>query len=245
MSITTNLSASLYNRVNIKGVSSQENKSEDLNQPEKLQTNKTRSGQENTRSNSVADLAPEEKVELRGLQRRDKDVKAHEQAHASSGGSLVKGGATYSYKLGPDGKKYAVAGEVSIDTSSVSGDPGATIKRAQTVRRAAMSPADPSSADRNVASKATQMENKARMELAVEKHENQNMGASDKLAGWENAEEASEAVKSENKPSEQGKLTASSEAAAKPSAGYNNADIAKKEDIPSQALTQLRLDVYA
>ena len=38
------------------------------------------------------------------------------------------GGASYEYDNGPDGKRYAVGGEVSIDTSTVSGDPQATIQ---------------------------------------------------------------------------------------------------------------------
>jgi len=38
---------------------------------------------------------------------------------------------------GPDGKLYAVGGEVSLDDSPVSGDPGATVEKEKTVIAAA------------------------------------------------------------------------------------------------------------
>jgi hypothetical protein len=87
----------------------------------------------------------------------------------AAGGQYVRGGPTYQYQTGPDGKQYAVGGEVSIDTSAVSGDPEASIAKAQTVRRAALAPADPSGADRSVAGAASQMETQARQELMKEK----------------------------------------------------------------------------
>lgn len=37
------------------------------------------------------------------------------------------------YKTGPDGVKYAVSGEVLIDTSRVPGDPQATLQKAQLI----------------------------------------------------------------------------------------------------------------
>ena len=42
--------------------------------------------------------------ELREMDRR---VRAHEQAHMSAGGGLVRGGAAYEYRTGPDGQRYA------------------------------------------------------------------------------------------------------------------------------------------
>lgn len=98
----------------------------------------------------------------------DRQVRAHEAAHTAAGGGLVKGGATYSYATGPDGKRYAVAGEVRIDTSAVSGKPEATILKMEQVRRAALAPADPSAQDRSVAADAAATEANARKELAAE-----------------------------------------------------------------------------
>ena len=107
-------------------------------------------------------LSKEERKEVEGLRERDREVRAHEQAHASTGGSYIRGGIQYEYQTGPDGRRYAVGGEVSIDTSPVSGDPQKTIQKAQQVRRAAMAPAEPSGADRQAAAAASRMEAEAR-----------------------------------------------------------------------------------
>tara|TARA_R110001583_G_scaffold195524_2_gene375347 strand:- start:13429 stop:14376 length:948 start_codon:yes stop_codon:yes gene_type:complete len=101
------------------------------------------------------------------LQLRDTEVEAHERAHAAVGGQHA-GSPSYSYKTGPDGVKYAVSGEVSIDTSPVSGDPQATLQKAQQIKAAALAPAEPSGQDRKVAAKADQMATQARNELLAE-----------------------------------------------------------------------------
>ncbi len=119
------------------------------------------------------DMNSEELDQLRELQERDREVRSHEQAHISAGGSLVNGSASYTYQTGPDGKQYAVGGEVSIDTSEVPNDPDATMDRARTIRRAAMAPASPSAQDQEVASQASQMEAEARMEKIAEQREEQ------------------------------------------------------------------------
>ncbi len=117
------------------------------------------------------ELSDEEKKEVSELKKRDLEVRSHEQAHIAAGGAYVRGGASFSYQTGPDGKKYAVGGEVSIDTSSVSGDPEATIRKMQVVRKAALAPASPSSTDRSVAAAASQKMNAARMEQAKQQTE--------------------------------------------------------------------------
>ncbi len=114
------------------------------------------------------ELSSEEQREVQRLKTRDREVHAHERAHQAAGGSYVRGGPSYETKTGPDGKSYAVGGEVQIDTSPVAGNPAATIQKMQQVRRAALAPADPSSADRRVAAAATQKEQAARKELAEE-----------------------------------------------------------------------------
>jgi hypothetical protein len=110
-------------------------------------------------------LSEEDQAKIRELTRRDQDVRSHEAAHAAAGGQYVKGGATFSYQKGPDGKMYATGGEVSIDTSPVKGDPQATISKMETIKRAALAPADPSGQDRSVASAASAAEGEARQEL--------------------------------------------------------------------------------
>ncbi|PPD35490.1 MAG: hypothetical protein CTY19_00090 [Methylomonas sp.] len=99
------------------------------------------------------------------LKARDREVRSHEQAHLTAAGGLAIGGASFEFVTGPDGQRYAVGGEVSIDTSGVPGDPEATLRKAETIRRAALAPARPSSQDYSVASKATAMANQARLEM--------------------------------------------------------------------------------
>ncbi|MEE3622409.1 putative metalloprotease CJM1_0395 family protein [Nitrospirillum sp. BR 11752] len=83
----------------------------------------------------------------------DRSVRAHEAAHKAAGGPYA-GSETFTFTTGPDGQHYATAGEVAIDIGSVQGDPQATIAKLETVRRAALAPADPSGQDRAVAAQA-------------------------------------------------------------------------------------------
>ena len=116
------------------------------------------------------DLSPEEKREVQALKRRDQEVRAHELAHMAAGSGVVIGGANYEYQRGPDGKMYAVGGEVKIDTSREN-DPAQTIRKMQQVKRAALAPAQPSGQDRSVAAQASQIEAEARIELTKAKAE--------------------------------------------------------------------------
>jgi hypothetical protein len=105
---------------------------------------------------------------VRELQTRENEVQAHEQAHIAAGGRYVQGGASFTYRMGPDGRMYAVGGEVSIDTSPVPGDPQATLDKARQIRRAALAPGEPSAQDLQAAAKASRMAAKARAELRQE-----------------------------------------------------------------------------
>lgn len=128
-------------------------------------TKSGRDGPGSSQQAGVGELSEEEQEVVDELQARDREVRAHEQAHLAAAGPYAKGGPTYTYEEGPDGQQYAVGGEVSIDTSPVSGDPEATIQKAQVVRAAALAPAEPSAQDRAVAAAATKMEIQARQEL--------------------------------------------------------------------------------
>lgn len=116
--------------------------------------------------NGNKNLAESDQKLINELKKIEKNVIAHEQAHISSGGGLVRGGASYNYQAGPDGKRYIVGGEVQIDTSTQSDDPAATVAKMQRVIQAALAPADPSSQDRSVASSAAKTLSAARMELS-------------------------------------------------------------------------------
>jgi SprA-related family len=113
-----------------------------------------------------AQLLQAEQNEIRELAARDREVRAHEQAHMAVGGQYA-GSMSLSYERGPDGRLYAVGGEVSIDTAPVPGDPQATIDKMEQVRRAALAPAEPSSQDRAVAAQAAQLIAQARAEIAA------------------------------------------------------------------------------
>jgi 23S rRNA maturation mini-RNase III len=114
-------------------------------------------------------LTPEELQQLSELQQRDREVKAHELAHKAVGGRYVTGG-SFSYQTGPDGHRYAIGGEVTIDSSSGS-TAQETLRKADLIRRAALAPADPSPQDYRVASEANMMAAQARGEISAEQRE--------------------------------------------------------------------------
>lgn len=111
-----------------------------------------------------------EAQEVRELQMRDREVRAHELAHAAVGGSYA-GSPSYTYERGADGRSYAVGGSVRIDVSPIPGDPQATLQKARQVRAAALAPVQPSAQDMQVAHKAQSMATQARSELRVEQME--------------------------------------------------------------------------
>ena len=115
-------------------------------------------------------LTDEEHQKVEDLKRRDAEVRAHEQAHAAVGGGYA-GAPRFRFVRGPDGKFYAVAGEVSIDTSAVPGNPQATIRKMQQVKRAALAPQEPSAQDRRVAAEAERKIMQARGEIREEENE--------------------------------------------------------------------------
>lgn len=109
--------------------------------------------------------------ELQELKTRDREVRAHEMAHLAAAGPHARGGPSYDYKRGADGRRYAVGGHVNIDTSAVPGNPEATLRKAEAVRRAALAPAEPSPQDRRIAADAVAMVLKARTEIAAVRRE--------------------------------------------------------------------------
>lgn len=130
-------------------------------------SNKSKNNQEENSSatKDLTQLSNEEKAQLAELKAVDSRVKAHEAAHQS--GPAASGGASYTYKKGPDGVMYAVGGEVPvrIETGST---PQESITKLQGVIATALAPADPSPQDISIASKARVMMMKAQQELAQE-----------------------------------------------------------------------------
>ena len=131
-----------------------------------LSPNAPETAKGNNDINNEAELSDEERKEVAELQKRDTEVRQHENAHVAAAGAYAQG-VSFEYEAGPDGQRYAVGGEVSIDTSPVHDNPDATIVKASTIRSAANAPVDPSAQDRQVAA-ATRMEAAARAEKMKE-----------------------------------------------------------------------------
>ncbi len=127
-------------------------------------TNKDREGQSTNASH-------EENALLQQLKAQDREVRNHEQAHINASGGHASGPPSFSFETGPDGKQYAVSGQVSIDTSTIEGDPEATIAKMSLVQQAALAPAQPSAQDQQVAAAAGAKASEARSELQAKKYE--------------------------------------------------------------------------
>lgn len=113
--------------------------------------------------------------QVQTLKARDLEVRNHEQAHAAIGGKHA-GQPEYTFTKGPDGVNYATEGEVSIDVAPIPGNPEATLAKMQTVRAAALAPAEPSGQDRQVAAEADRIAAQARQELTQQNKEDESSG---------------------------------------------------------------------
>lgn len=114
---------------------------------------------------SHTEKSPSYQALIAKLESSDTKVRAHEAAHVAAGAGVVTGGANFSYTKGPDGKMYATAGEVPIDTSEGK-NPDETIRKARQILAAAMAPSDPSPQDYRVAATAAVMEMRAHLEIS-------------------------------------------------------------------------------
>lgn len=114
------------------------------------------------------ELSPEEQRRIAELKRIDAAVRAHEQAHIAVGRELITSGPNYEYTYGPDGKRYAVGGEVGIDTSPER-EPEANIDKGQRIQDTALAPVDPSPQDYRVAATGKQLEDQGRRDLRAER----------------------------------------------------------------------------
>lgn len=115
-------------------------------------------------------LTPEQEQEVRELKARDAEVKAHEQAHIAASAGINASAPTYNYQTGPDGVQYAIGGEVNISFSQ-GNDPQENLNNAETMKAAALAPADPSSQDLSVASNADKMIQEAKQQIAAKQEE--------------------------------------------------------------------------
>lgn len=117
-------------------------------------------------------LSAAEQAAISELKKRDQTVRQHEMAHLAASGGLAVSGAKFSMQTGPDGKRYAIGGEVSIDLSP-GRTPEETIRKARIIQAAALAPAEPSGQDRSVAAQARAMEAQAAAEIAQRSRQQQ------------------------------------------------------------------------
>jgi len=114
-------------------------------------------------SNDPHKLSESEKQLVKDLSARDSEVKAHEIAHQSASGGLA-GAASYTYQQGPDGKMYAIGGEVPISSPTAS-SPEEALANAKKVVAAALAAGSPSPQDYSVAASASVMQMQAQEAL--------------------------------------------------------------------------------
>jgi len=103
-------------------------------------------------------------AEIARLQRTEREVVAHENAHKAAAGRFG-GPVRYAYTTGPDGKRYITGGEVAINTPA-SNDPEEALRNARQVMKAAMAPGSPSGQDIAVAARAAATVSKAMARIA-------------------------------------------------------------------------------
>ena len=102
-------------------------------------TTSTNDGTESPANSETAVDAKQKQAEQKTideLKARDREVRAHELAHARVGGQYA-GAPTYEFQYGYDGRRYAVGGEVQIDISKES-SPEKTLQKMEQVIASAM-----------------------------------------------------------------------------------------------------------
>ena len=122
------------------------------------------------RKYAVRELSTAESRRVQELKQIDRTVREHEAAHLRAGNGVVTSGASFTYTYGPDGKQYAVGGEVGIDTSPEK-KPEDNIDKGERIQIAALAPRDPSSQDYRVAAIGSQLEAQGQTDLAVQQRE--------------------------------------------------------------------------
>lgn len=88
---------------------------------------------------------------LEKFKRTDSKIRSHEQVHATIGHTTTP--IAYTYQKGPDGKMYAVGGNVRFDTS-IPNDPKAAAFKLDQLHKAASATSEPSNADNTIATQS-------------------------------------------------------------------------------------------
>jgi hypothetical protein len=110
-------------------------------------------------------LTTREQLLLSELARDDREVRTHELAHFYTGRPYTAE-PEYWFVVGPLGKRFAVAGHVRFDLTPIAGNISATVKKYESLRRAARAPATPSPYDLKVATELDRAIARLRNELS-------------------------------------------------------------------------------
>lgn len=123
----------------------------------------------------IVDISGENRYDENDYQRvlekfknSDSQIRTHEQAHAANGNTTTP--ISYKYQVGPDGKLYAVGGEVHLDTS-LPKDPKAAAFKLTQIQKASSAPSQMSGADSHIAIQANL--NKMLLQSQGDKNANQ------------------------------------------------------------------------
>jgi hypothetical protein len=111
-------------------------------------------------------ISDEDEAIIRQLESRDREVRQHEMNHASALGPYARGGPSYVFQVGPDGKSYAVGGSITASVGREKTD-AATAAKATRIRAAALAGGDPSTADVQAAATASRNASESGRLLAV------------------------------------------------------------------------------
>ncbi len=102
--------------------------------------------------------SPDSETEVRQMDDRSRKITNHENRHAAvlrdSGTGVADAKPQLTRQQGPDGRQYAVAGEVNTDLRPIPGNPYATEHKAEAVYRSAIGDSDRSESDNQAARRA-------------------------------------------------------------------------------------------
>lgn len=119
--------------------------------------------------------SPDSESETQQMDHRSRKIVNHENKHSAvlrdSSYSADDAKPRFVEQQGPDGRKYAVGGEVNTDLRPIPGNPDATEKKAESVYRSAIGDSDRSESDNEAARRAMFAAQEARRAKAMKRAE--------------------------------------------------------------------------
>lgn len=117
---------------------------------------------------------PQAESETSQMESRSRRIVEHENRHAAilrdAPDNTADAKPQFVHKQGPDGRKYAVAGEVNTDLKPIPGNPHATEQKAESVYRSALGNADRSQSDYDAARQAMFVAQEARQAKMIQRN---------------------------------------------------------------------------